>query len=406
MLGPAMTTVLRAMFAEYKTILRDKGVLLIFMAGLAIYTSFYPLPYSTELLRQLPVIPIDEDNSATSRKLVQWVDATEEVQLIRPAADFAEARQRVLLGEASGVFIIPEHFERDILLGRQAVVSAYADATNFLVYRQIVTGAYKATATLSAGVEIRRFTAAGRVEKDAMRARDPLPVDTRPLFNPAGGYGTYVVPGALLLILQQTLLIAIGMLGGSRNERETGAPSAGGSVLPNLIARALAYFSIYIFYPFFYLAVTFRMFHLPAQGEPATILLFLIPYILSITFLGLTLTAFFRTREMSIPALLFTSMPAVFLIGFIWPPEAIPAALRALAFLLPTTAGCSGFLRINQMGASLYQVRFEWQVLWGLCALYFTLAWLVTAWMARRRRRYSPREDGIVAFRSASGAQV
>ena len=386
-----MKTLLRVMMIEYRAIFSDSGVLLIFVAGLVLYSMFYPLPYSTEVVKDLPVIAVDQDNTPTSRKLMHWVEATEEIRFVRPTGDLGEAQQRVLGGEAEGIFVIPKEFERDILRGKQAVVSVYADACYFIIYRQIVTGVYKATATLSAGVEIRRFTAAGLGEKDAMHARDPLPVDTRALFNPAGGYGTYVVPGVLILILQQTLLIGIGMLGGSRNEARKKPDSAyhviHASTFTTLLGRGLAYFSIYVFYPLFYVFVVFRIYHLPSQGNLGVIMLFIIPFVLAVTFLGLVITTFLHSRELSIPALLFTSMPAVFLIGFAWPSEAIPGWLRFFGQLLPSTAGCAGFLRINQMGASLYEVRYEWIMLWVLSALYFGIGWLIMACVSHRSKR-------------------
>jgi len=53
--------------------------------------------------------------------------------------------------------------------------------------------------------------------------------------------------------------------------------------------------------------------------------------------------------------------------------------LRTLSFLLPTTAGIEGFLRVSEMGASLRNVSFEWGVLWGLCILYGIMAWAAVA---------------------------
>jgi ABC-2 type transport system permease protein len=284
------------------------------------------------------------------------------------------------MGEASGVFVIPEGFERAVLRSEHATVSVYADASYFLIYRQIMTGAYKAAATLSAGVEVRRLMAGGMGEKQAKRARDPAPVSSRALFNPAGGYATYVVPGVLILILQQTLLIGIGMLGGTRNEEFVKAPppppGEKESLLAILLGQGFVYFSLYIFYPVFYLCVVFQLYGLPHIGNPITALLFLVPFVLAVTYLGLTLNTLLHSRELSIPTMLFTSMPAVLLVGFAWPAEAIPPWLRNLSLLLPSTTGAAGFLRINQMGASLHEVRFEWFTLWGICALYFTLAWL------------------------------
>jgi ABC-2 type transport system permease protein len=373
---------LRVIFAEYGAIAHDPSVLMVFLAGLAIYSMLYPYPYSAEVLRNVPVVPVDQDRSMLSQKLMRWADATEEVTLTEEAADMAEAQEQVMNGRANGVFLIPEGFERKILRGEQATVSAYADGSYFMIFRQIVSGLYKATATLSAGVEIKRYTASGMDEQHAKLARDPLPIVTRALFNPGGGYATYVTPAVLVLIMQQTLLIGIGTLGGTRNEEFTKSPppppGEKDSALAVLVGKTLAYFSIYMLFPLFYLAVIFRTYDLPYQQNPATIMIFLIPFILSVTLLGHALNMLFRARETSIPVILFTSVPAIFLMGYSWPHEAIPGVLQALSRMIPCTAGALGFVRINQMGATLYEVRHEWFTLWGLCAVYGILAWLGT----------------------------
>ena len=38
----------------------------------------------------------------------------------------------------------------------------------------------------------------------------------QPLFNPTGGYASYIVPAAFLLILQQTLFMGVASLGAAR----------------------------------------------------------------------------------------------------------------------------------------------------------------------------------------------
>jgi len=87
--------------------------------------------------------------------------------------------------------------------------------------------------------------------------------------------------------------------------------------------------------------------------------------------------------------LLFTSLPAIFLSGFAWPTEMVPRWLNGLALLLPSTAGIMGFLRVNQMGATLGQVATEWRILWILAGLYFLLAWWIHIWRTGRCRTSS-----------------
>jgi ABC-2 type transport system permease protein len=66
-------------------------------------------------------------------------------------------------------------------------------------------------------------------QDEAMRARRPVGLGLQPLFNATSGYAIYVVPAVMVLILQQTLLIGVGMVGGARRERAAKDPAAAGS---------------------------------------------------------------------------------------------------------------------------------------------------------------------------------
>ncbi|HOV61132.1 MAG TPA: ABC transporter permease [Candidatus Hydrogenedentes bacterium] len=369
---------------EFREVLRNPAAIMIFLAGLLVYSLVYPVPYMREVLRNVPVTVVDEDGTSLSRKLTRWLDATEEIQLTEPVLSRADAFDRMVRGETEGVIVIPGGFERDVLRGEQGWIGVYGDACYFLIYRQVSSGALKAIATLSAGVEIRRFTAAGYTESQARKRRDPVPVMIRPLFNPVGGYASYVVPGVLLVVIQQTLLVGIGVVGGSRIERSRMPITAMTSIAGLTLGRALAYVSIYFMYPLFYMAVVYRVYSLPFQGNPIAVMVFVIPFLFAVAFLGLTVSMFFRTSETATPMLIYTSMPIIFLVGFAWPVEALPAVLRWLGMLIPASSGVMGFIRLNQMGATLYEVRREWLLLWGVCLLYFGTALWATARYFRR----------------------
>jgi len=359
---------------EYLAVLRNPGTLLVFLGGLLVYSMMYPLPYTNQVIREVPVVPVDLDRSAMSRRLLRWADATEEVRLAAPAPDLAAARDRVMLEGAGGALVIPEGFERAVLRGEQAAVGVFADATWFLAYRQVLGGLYKAAATLSAGVEIRRLTAADFGERRALQARETVRVDAGPLFNPSGGYAFYVVPAVLILVMQQTLLIGVAVMGGARREGLV-ASAANAGALAVLVGRAFAYVTWYSFYPLFYLTVVYRAYDFPSPGDPFSAMVFLAPFLVAVAMLGITLAGLFRSPDDAIPALLFTSVPMVFLMGFAWPLETLPVGLRWAAMLLPATPGALGFVRINQLGASLAEVSGLWFLLWGLAAVYAVPAW-------------------------------
>ena len=383
-----MRTFLQAVAWEFRAIFSDSGLLLVFVGAVFFYALVYPIPYLPQVLKEVPVVVVDLDHSALSRQLVRMVDATEQVQVAGAPASLAEAEVEVREGRVSGALVIPENFQEQVKRGRAASVAAYADASYFLVYRQAMTGMVTAARVLSAGIEIQRLRATGVPAEQALKARDPVPLVLRPLFNPSEGYASFVVPAVFVLILHQTLLIGIGMLGGTMRERGASpSPSSIGSpldFLPVLLGRTTAYLLLYGFHSIYYFGVVYHFYGFPHRGTPGASALFLLPFLLSVIFLGITLSGLFRDRETAMQALLFTSIPALFLVGFSWPPEVIPAWLRSAALLIPSTAGIGGFLRVNQLGASLHEVRFEWLVLWSLAALYFLTAWISTCTQARR----------------------
>ena len=92
----------------------------------------------------------------------------------------------------------------------------------------------------------------------------------------------------------------------------------------------------------------------------------------------------FRHRETAVLLVLASSLPQLFLVGASWPDEAIPPFLRSAREILPSVSAIDGFVRIGQMGASLFEVRHRWETLWVLTALYFALAGLL-AYMRRVR---------------------
>ena len=373
---------LHDVMTELGAIFGDRGVLLIMGFAVIFYAFVYPLPYSREVLRRVPLVVIDHDNSALSRQLVRMVDASDLLRVDGRVQNLEDARKNISADRYSAALFIPVDFEKTVLQARRATVAAYVDATYFLVYRQAMTGLVKAVRTISAGIQVRRFQAQGWSEEKARVDRSPLNFIDRPLFNPSLGYATYIVPGVLILVLQQTMLIGIGMISGTRAERS--AAAAATTVLKSgpgmqILSRAVACLALYLIHVLFIYGVAYRVWGFPMRAGLATVFGFLLPFLLAVILLGQTLAGFFKTRETAMVMIVWSSMLAVLISGFSWPVEAMPHWIRALAMLIPSTWGISGVLRLTQMGASFQQVQVEWIWLWGLSFLYLVLAWLCTS---------------------------
>jgi ABC-2 type transport system permease protein len=378
-LGNAWRTFVTAMGEEWRAIFSDKGAMTVIVAGALAYALLYPLPFVRQLARDIPIIVVDQDQTAMSRQLTRMVDATEQVHVAMRVSSTADGEASVRIQRTRGAMVIPVGFEQSVLRGDRTIVGAYGDASYLMVYNQIATGIAQSVATMSAGVEVRRLQASGFTPAAALVARDPLPLSVRALYNPSGGYGNTTVPAVLILILQQTLLIGIGSLAGVRRELGTAPHAAMGDGdllhrVAGVFGAGIAYVVIYFVHLMLFFGVVYRVYDLPQRGSMFAAALFLVPFLLAVAFLGLAISRLFRERESAMLALLFSSLPAMFISGFSFPAESMPAWTRAVAQLLPSTHGIDGAVRVLQMGAALTDVRRPWLALWALAGAYFVLA--------------------------------
>lgn len=370
-----LNLILKVWFDEYKYIFKDSGVIMVFIIAVFAYPLIYVLAYNNELVKDVPVIIVDQSNSPLSRKLVSMLDATFEVNVVSKTPDFKEAITSFEKSEVNGVIFIPEDFEKKILNSQTATVSVYADAAYIIIYKQIVTASTYSIGTLSAGIEVVRRTAKGSQLEKAFEERDPLPIETYSLYNPKGGYATYLMPPVMILILQQTLLLGIGLIGGTVKERgtnnyivKTGTRFKG--ALAIVIGKSMTYFSIYILNTLYTVVIVLRAFDIPMRGSYFEVFVFVIPFIFAVIFMGLTISTFYKKREHALMVLVSTTIPFIFLSGFSWPIDAMPKWQVLISYLIPSTHGIKGFVDLTQKGSEFSDVFPYWINLWVLLFIY------------------------------------
>jgi ABC-2 type transport system permease protein len=210
------------------------------------------------------------------------------------------------------------------------------------------------------------------------------------LFNPQAGYATYVLPAAFVLILQQTLLMGIGLLATWKDEGTARGQGMPIGAAPTTLGKALAYLTLHAVLLPFYLITLPYLYGLPRVGAVTTILVFAIPFVLAVSLLGLAVSALMRTPETVQLAFVALGLPMFFLSGASWPTVSIPRPIAIVANFVPSTAAIDGFVRITQMGATLVDVRIQFLMLWALVLLYGTAAiyleWSRRPWLSTAQR--------------------
>lgn len=348
---------------EWAGMLRDKQVAMILIMALGLYGLIYPYPYTSETLREVPVVLVDQDNSELSRELARRVEATQALWLTARVPDMIAAKDLVQRREAMGVLLIPEGFQRNLKRGRQSPVAVYADASYFLYYQQVMRGVSAPARALGAEVEAARLIGAGTAPQVARAQVAPISYVDTPLFNPAGGYATYVLPAAFVMILQQTLLMGLALVAVRR-------PPMPGPLASLFAGRALAWLGLYAMLVPLYLIVLPWAYGLPRLGSVGTVFAIALPFVLAAGCLAQMVARLFRRSELVQLVLLGVGMPVFFISGFAWPVEAIPAPLALLSQALPSTPAIDAFVRATAMGATLPDLSAQLGVLWAQVLVY------------------------------------
>jgi ABC-2 type transport system permease protein len=367
--------------AEWRRVLGMKGAFsLLFLAPL-IYGVYYPQPYLNQILRKLPIAVIDNDQSDLSRQIVETLDASGTLSVVVRTRTLAEARTAINRGQAFAAVEIPPDTERDVLKGITAHIPIYADATYLFVFRSTASGVATAIGALTSDLISRGARSDGSLVKAKLASASPADILLQPIFNPVGGYASYIVPAAFVLILQQTLLIGAAMLTG------TALASAGGA-FAGVFGRGIAHLTIYLPALALYLIVLPRFYGFSTLGHLPQLFALATVFLLATSFMGQAVGAWFTRPENATILLLATSLPQFFMAGFAWPREAIPDVALALGRIFPADFAIDGLVRINQLGAGIWEVAHDWLGLWCLVLVYFVLA-VISAFAIKKGRQHA-----------------
>lgn len=217
--SPGPASLIGSFVATWRAMLGDVGAIMLLFVGGIVYSFFYPLPYSRESVQQVPVAVVDQDLSAISRQITRYVAAHPAVDIRRVTPDLREAQDLLWKNEIAGVLMIPPGLESKVLSGRRAEVDISGNGVYMMMNKVALNGLAEAVGTVSAGIELKRLAASTPSAAQAMAQRQPVNVNAVALFNVREGYGAYIVPGVAVLIIQQTLLLAITLLFGTWRER-------------------------------------------------------------------------------------------------------------------------------------------------------------------------------------------
>lgn len=369
---------------EFRTTFRDQGVLIFFVLVPLVYPLIYSFIYTNETIREVPTVVVDDSRSSLSREYLRKVDASPETSIVAYCADMEEAKLMLKDRKAYGIIYIPAHFSDDIVQGKQTQVSIFCDMSGLLYYKALLTANTNVSLAINAAIKMER---AGNTtaRQDEITAY-PIEYEDVAIFNPTNGFAAFLIPAVLILIIQQTLLLGIGLSAGTAREHNQFKDLVPinrhyNGTLRIVMGKGLSYFMVYSLVAVYILCVVPRLFSLNQIAIPGVLTLFTLPYLTACIFFAMTASIAIRNRETCMLLFVFTSVPLLFLSGISWPGSAMPSFWKYFSYLFPSTFGINGYVRINSMGATLNEVAFEYRALWMQTGIYF----LTTCFVYRRQ---------------------
>ena len=377
---------------EIKQVFRDEGVLIFCIIVPLAYPLLYSWIYNNEVVHEVPVVVVDQSHSQLSRQFVRMCDASPDVKIISYAEDLDDAQSLVSRQIVKGIYLIPSDFSTKINRMEQAVISVYCDMSLMLTYKAIYMTSMQVSQAM--GAEIQKKVSGNYTDREDAITTRPLNFEDVPVFNPAGGYGNFIIPGVLMLILQQTLVLGIGLAAGTARERNRYSDLVPinrcyGGVYRIICGKALCYLMVYAVMSAWLTMVVPRLFSFIALIQWQDLLALLVPYLLACTFFGMTVSCLVHYRENVMLLMVFISLPLLFMTGVSWPQSNIPGAWQGVSWLFPSTFGVRAFVRMNTMGGVLSDVVPEIRCLWIQAAAYFGFACIVYGIEKRRTYRHA-----------------
>ena len=197
-------------------------------------------------------------------------------------------------------------------------------------------------------------------QKHPLLADNPevIKVHDYPMFNTQGGYGNFLLPAVLVLILQQTMLLGMATQVGTRRQR-----GLRDFTIPERVRQAVSYHLVYIVLAAYVLIVVPKIFSFTQLISTWSLIFLLIPMLLSMVTFSILISMFFKHRETPLLYIAPTSVILLFLTGISWPESSMPQFWADFAWLIPSTPAVRAFVKMNCMGANLSLVS---SYIWGM----------------------------------------
>ena len=325
-------------------------------------------------VKNIRLAVLDYDRSAQSRELVRSFTNSEYFSLVRYLDRYDDADHVLEDGEARAVVVIPPSFGDDILARKSAPLQALFDGSdaNTANVASAYAGAIVASYSADILLEMQQRTALG--------AHVPqVTAQTRVWYNPDLQSRRFFIPGVIGLLLLMTTVIASSTSIVKEREMGTLEQLVVSPIKPyQIIIGKLAPFTITASVTMVNLLVlSWLVFGISMRGNFILFFLMTLTFLITILGLGLFISTISKTQQQaSFTTSFFVLPPFLFLSGYAFPIENMPAWIKPITYAGPLRYYLVIMRGIFLKGVGLEELWPQLLAMLGLGVVIFTASFL------------------------------
>lgn len=304
----------------------------IFGASLA-YLFIFGLLYAPHIVKDVPLVIYDEDQSKLSRSLIEALDSSERLFVIGQLASEEEMLAYLKEKRAYAAIHIPPNFTQKVTAGKSSPVLLIADGSNLLITNTITTTIQEIIAAFSQGTSTKLAETAGHLPTMAQGKSAPVQFNLRVLNNPTFSYLNFFVLGLAMAAFQQGIFLPIAA--SIISEYQNISELAEVHPIQVFIGKLLPYFVLGTLSFLITLQMSIKVFAIPCKGSFLSLFYLAIAFILTAMGISSLIASFCKSEITFTKFALTYSIPAFTISGFIWPLQSMDAFNQIFAYTFP-----------------------------------------------------------------------
>lgn len=312
--------------------------MMLFIGAPILYGVLIGHVYQHGKVTEMPVIVVDEDNSPMSETFIDMMNDNETIAVARLLPSMFDSKEVAIEHDATVIVHIPKGFAAGVQQKRVPEITIFVDGSNTLTSNSAAMAVNVCAMTMKAGVQIETLMKQGVPPNIAAEQYEPFKTTMIKQNIRSGNYLYFMLPGVLIIVLQQVLLLGLALSFSAEFENGTFAELVEkmknplGLILVKVMPYILMSVGILLLYWVFG-----KWYEMPLYADFWWFVLCTFVFMLAVCFIGVLVSMVLPSQLKATEILMVIATPAFILSGFTWPSSLMPGWVQLIADVIPST---------------------------------------------------------------------